>query len=72
MRHKKKRGMEVYFQKDIREAVYERFMAVCEEDAQAYAELTEELDRSLENADEEEYLILCFDPYGYPYMMIVE
>lgn len=64
MRRKQKKGMDIHYQKDIREAVYERFQAVCETDADRCSEIMGGLEKSMETV-EEEYYILCFDTYGY-------
>lgn len=69
MKRKKRKGLDIHFQKDIREAVYERFQAVCEMDADRNAEIIGGLEKSLEPA-EEAYSILYFDKYGYPIFII--
>lgn len=69
MRRKKRKGLDVHFQKDIREAVYERFQAVCEMDVDRCSEIIGGLEKSLEPV-EEEYSILYFDKYGYPIFII--
>lgn len=69
MKRKKRKGLDIHFQKDIREAVYERFQAVCEMDADRCSEIIGGLEKSLEPV-EEEYLILYFDKYGYPILIV--
>lgn len=39
MRRKQKKGMDIHYQKDIREAVYERFQAVCGTDTDRCSEI---------------------------------
>ncbi|MGN0277391.1 MAG: hypothetical protein ACI4CZ_09380 [Hominisplanchenecus sp.] len=69
MKRKKRKGLDVHFQKDIREAVYERFQAVCEMDTDRRSEIIGGLEKSLDPT-EEGYAILYFDKYGYPVFMI--
>lgn len=69
MRRKQKKGMDIHYQKDIREAVYERFQAVCGTDADRCSEIMGGLEKSMEPVDEE-YYILCFDAYGNPFLIL--
>ncbi len=69
MRRKQKKGMDIHYQKDIREAVYERFQAVCGMDADRCSEIMGGLEKSMEPV-EEAYYILCFDTYGNPFLFL--
>lgn len=69
MRCKQKKGLDIHYQKDIRDAVYERFQAVCGTDADRCSEIMGRLERSM-GPVEEDYYILYFDKYGYPFLVL--
>ena len=70
MKHKTK-ALSVCSRRSIREAVCERFQAVCGQDEEQCAEAMRELERLLEAGDEG-CCILYFDWCGYPFFMEYE
>lgn len=71
MKRKITRGMDIYSQRSIQEAVYERFQTICELDEDRYSEIMGRLESFLEPVDEE-YYILYFDKYGYPIFIMFD
>ncbi len=69
MRRKQKKGMDIHYQKDIREAVYERLQAVCGTDTDRCSEIMGGLARSMDPM-EEDYYIRYIDIYGYPFLLL--